>query len=304
MRIAVYLPALVSLLIAVTGPRLAGRRQSPAPAAWALTVGASLAAAAYLWSLGLIAATLVDDALPGPQGVRLVEGREPVNDLVASVAAVALAAGLVRLVHQWWSARRTYRELRAVCAAARSAPGLDGVGVVVLADPVPRAFAVPTRPGHVVVSSGMLAALRPDERRVLFAHEHAHLRRRHHRHTGVVRAAAAVNPLLVPLRAASTYLCERWADETAANAVGDRRLAATALARAALAGTPGPPPAPALGYLQVGVADRVTALRNPPAAARPVLSVALLALVVVALVADVHATGDFLHMAIGLMWPF
>jgi predicted transcriptional regulator len=48
-------------------------------------------------------------------------------------------------------------------------------------------------------------------------------------------AAAAVNPLLAPVREAVTYLVERWADEEAAEAVADRRLVARAVARAALA---------------------------------------------------------------------
>jgi hypothetical protein len=293
MKFAIYLPALACVLIAVAAPRLAGRRQSPAAATWTLTLAASLAGLAYIWSLALLAGTLVDDllpGLPGRQGVRLLADRSPVNDLVAGAATGALVLGLVRLVRTRLADRATYRQLAEACAGSHE-------GLVVLADRVPRAFAAPVGSGHVVVSSGMLAALSAAERRVLITHERTHLHRRHHWHAGVVRAAAAVCPLLVPLPAASTYLCERWADEVAAGEVGDRRLAATALARAALAASTAPGADLALGFHRAGVADRVSALQRPPARRRPVLAVAPLLVVAVAVAADIDATGDFVRLA-------
>src|SRR5258708_24833862 len=51
--------------------------------------------------------------------------------------------------------------------------------------------------------------------------------------------AAAANPLLRPVAAAVTYTVERWADERAARACGDRRLAARAIGKAALASAEG-----------------------------------------------------------------
>lgn len=101
----------------------------------------------------------------------------------------------------------------------------------------PMAVAVPGRPGHLLVTTGILGALDADERRVLFAHEQAHLSRHHHRLVTVAGMAAAVNPLLIPVREAVAYLVERWADEEAADIVGDRGLTARAVARAALAST-------------------------------------------------------------------
>ena len=41
------------------------------------------------------------------------------------------------------------------------------------------AFAEPGARGGIVVSSSMIAALKPDERQALLAHEQAHLRSRH-----------------------------------------------------------------------------------------------------------------------------
>lgn len=81
----------------------------------------------------------------------------------------------------------------------------------------------------------MLAALQPAERRVLLAHERAHLAHRHALLVHAVTLAAVANPLLMPVRTTVTYLVERWADEYAAEAVDDRDTTARALARAAVA---------------------------------------------------------------------
>jgi Zn-dependent protease with chaperone function len=108
----------------------------------------------------------------------------------------------------------------------------------------------------------MLRLLDDDERRVVFAHEQAHLTHRHHRLVAYAAVAAAVNPLLIPVREAVAYLVERWADEDAAAAVNDRDLVAQAVARAALA-IAGQGPIPGLG-MHGGVAvHRVQALAEP-----------------------------------------
>jgi beta-lactamase regulating signal transducer with metallopeptidase domain len=306
MTMAVYIPAVVSVVLALAAPRLA-LRGSPSVATWTTSITASVSAVAFTWSLLLFAATLVDEAVPSThEHVRLVAEAAPNTDVVGGFATVLLVVGGVRLVRVLRSSRATYRRLREVCAAS-------GSDLVVLADPVPQAFAAPGAGGHVVVSTGMLAALSPAERRVLLAHERAHLRGGHHWHTGVVRAAAAVNPLLGALSGTSTYLCERWADETAATAVGNRRLAATALARAALAATAAPRgpalgpdqqggfrPAGGLGYHHEGVAGRIAALQRAPAPPRTTAYLALLVLVSAAVAADVEATAEFVRMIAGL----
>jgi len=295
MTIAVYVPLLVAVLFAAVGPALALRGLPPVAGVWTLSVGAGLIAIASCWSLALLAATLVDEVLPdGHRTIGVVDEPTLVNDVVAAAAAVLLLTGFVRLALDRRASGAMHRKLRAICAGSDSE-------LVVLADAAPQAFAVPGGGGRVVVSTGMLAALSAPERRVLLAHERAHLRARHHWHTEVVRAAIALNPLLVTVRAASSFLCERWADEVAATTVGDRRLAATSLARAALAASgTGCPPA-ALGYHGVGVRGRVAALQAPPARSRPTLALALLGLSGVGVVADVEATGDFLRMTVGLL---
>jgi len=295
MTIAVYVPLLVAVLFAAVGPRLALRGLPPVAGVWTLSVGSALIAIASCWSLALLAATLVDEILPdGHRTIGVVDEPTLVNDVVAGMAAVLLVVGAVRLTLDRRASRAMHRELRAVCAGSHS-------DLVVLADAAPQAFAVPGGGGRVVVSSGMLAALSAPERRVLLAHERAHLRAHHHWHAEVVRAAIALNPLLVGVRTASAFLCERWADEVAAAEVGDRRLTATSLARAALAAAGTSCPPAALGYHGVGVRGRVAALQAPPARSRPTLALALLGLAGVGLAADVEATGDFLRMTFGLL---
>jgi Zn-dependent protease with chaperone function len=288
MRIAVYCPLLCSLLFAAVGPRLAIRYLPPVAGMWTLSIGAGLSALASTWSLALLGGTLIDEVLPdvadGPATVR-----DPVADSVALSALVLLIVAGARLISDVQTRVRTHRELRASCAGSRGP-------VVVLADPVPRAFALPGAGGRVVVSQGMLAALTAAERRVLFAHERAHLRGGHHRHSGVAAAAAALNPLLIPVRAASVHLCERAADEAAAAEVGDRGLAASSLARAALAAAASPCASPAMGYHHAGVGARVVALQRSPARARPSLVAALLGVVAIAMAADIEATNDFLSL--------
>jgi hypothetical protein len=295
MTVAVYVPLLVAVLFAAVGPRLALRGLPPVAGVWTLSVGSALIAIASCWSLALLAATLVDEVLPDRYPtVGVVDEPTLVNIVVAAIAAVLLVVGFVRLAMDRRASRAMHRQLRAICAGSDS-------DLVVLADAAPQAFAVPGGGGRVVVSSGMLAALSAPERRVLLAHERAHLRARHHWHAEVVRAAIALNPLLVTVRGASSFLCERWADEVAATAVGNRRLAATSLARAALAASGAGCPPAALGYHGVGVRGRVAALQAPPARSRPTLALALLCLAGVGLAADVEATGDFQRMSVGLL---
>ncbi len=129
---------------------------------------------------------------------------------------------------------------------------------------------------------------------MLLAHEQAHLDHHHHRLTAAAGAAAAVNPLLIPARDAIGYLVERWADEDAAARVGDRGLAARAVARAALAASG---PEPALGITGGVVLRRVRALTQatPTRLARRLIAPALLTAGFVTVAAC--ATEAFLDLA-------
>lgn len=151
--------------------------------------------------------------------------------------------------------------LRSVRGRRRTlAPFVGGDAVEVLPTAQPIAFAVPGRPGHIVISDGMLRLLDKPEQAALFAHERSHLVNRHHRYTAVAELAAASVPVLRALARHVRFATERWADEDAADEVGDRRLVASAIARAALASNGFSPAQGLLALSSHGVAARVDAL--------------------------------------------
>lgn len=162
----------------------------------------------------------------------------------------------------------------------------------------PYAFAVPGRPGRIVVTTALLRSLDPAQRRALLAHERAHLHHRHHIHQSMAHLAAAVNPVLYRLPAALELSCERWADEDAAR-VSRRDTVADALTRAAtgsrLAG-----PAVVLAAAVTDVADQVGALRGPAprlAVWRVALLLGLLAATAVAVAEAMHDTERLFELA-------
>ncbi len=289
MNFAIYLPLLLSLPLTLGAARIA-TRGTPAKVATGLTGFAVVAAVSSTWSLVLLTLTLLDDlpplaALDNHAGLQLPE---PVPGQVAAGAALLLIYGTTRLVRDIRLRARTNRDLRAA--------GNPRDGLVIADWTTPLAVAVPGRPGHLLVTSGILRLLDPPEQRVLFAHERAHLTHRHHRLVAVSAAAAAVNPLLIPVRTAVAYLVERWADEEAATVVGDRALTARAVARAALA-TVGRGPKAALGIHSSTVVPRVQALLAPLPQPTPGRLFALVVLALGCLCAATVATAEFVALA-------
>lgn len=294
MNLAVYLPFLASAVIGQAGG-YAARRVSPAAGAVVLAALGLVAAAGYAWALLLLAATLIDDTDPAVVSVA------PVPDLVAGFAVAGLAVALIRVVVVVVRRHRGRARLSAVVTAAPRGTTDD---VVVLADPRPDAFAVPGRwrrglgrpAARVYVTEGMLRALDAGQRRALFAHERAHLEAPHHLLIAVTDLAAAVNPLLSPVRRAVAFLCERWADERAAAEVGDRGLVASAVGAAALAGAGRGGLRGALAFDRLGVVGRVTALRSPAPDHLRLVAVIAVAVALGIVAADAHATDEFLRL--------
>lgn len=151
----------------------------------------------------------------------------------ACAAGAVMVAQLVLLVRRWLQHRAVLGRAWAAADGGTS----DGDVLVVPGTDVD-AFALPGyrgRRGRVVVTAAMVRTLKEGEREVLLAHERAHLAGRHHLLSAVVDLAAVVHPAMRGVRDALAFHLERWADEVAAAAVGDRRAAAAAIARAALA---------------------------------------------------------------------
>ncbi len=244
------LPGLVLVLLGV----VVGLVRPRVPARVALwTVGglAALAAVVSVTTLaGLAASYLLD-----------------VNGLGAVVGYCVAVTGHRHV--PWWlgttallgSVLVVIRMSRAARRRRRAGTGHEGRRLEVLDTSTPMAFAAPGSPGCVVVSRGMLEALDPEERRVLIAHERAHLDARHHRFLLAADLAVAAMPLLVPLARQVRLATERSADEMAVAAVGgDRDLVARAIGHAALAGDR----VEAGGFLGGSVVERVAALSRAP----------------------------------------
>lgn len=287
------LPAAVAVLVGLAMTTMQ-RRMRPALATIALTVLAAAAATAVVSMMAVVVALAIAQ-LP-VLGGRLswcravaTDHRLPywvaVTTLTSSPAIVASAG----------------RAIRRATPARQASPG--GGPLVVLPDEAPTAYAVAGRPGHVVVSAGMLRRLDAQERRALLAHERAHLELRHHRYLVVADIAAGSVPLLRPLRRAIRHATERWADERAARELGDRTTVARAICRAALAqsGT-----APAMAMAGTGVVDRVDALlasdEDVARASRTTQAVTLLAAVsaVATAVLEVHHVARLLTHLCGI----
>ncbi|MFE0515400.1 M56 family metallopeptidase [Streptomyces sp. NPDC058964] len=301
MRIAVYLPLLLSLL-APLGARHLPERCEPRLATWLLTASALVLGAASTVSLGLLAvAGLIRIpvlAVLGHWSVHAAQRDDP-TELSVSLIAGLLLGGAVLM-----AARMLWRRARTLAAAALEAACLPAEnGLVVVEDEAPDAFAIPGMPGRVVVSTGMLHTLNETEHDILLAHERAHLTAHHYAFITLAQLGAAANPLLRPLATAVTYTIERWADENAATTTGDRTRVARTVGKAALAGHAArarSSMSAALGILgnrtrPVGagpVPRRVAALLAPPLGRHPALAAATLAVLVSTSMATAEAAHD------------
>src|SRR5215472_16403292 len=227
-------------VLAALAARPLADRLPPAAATW-LLAGSSLAlAAASSAVLGLLALTALVRVPPvaaiANMSVQAI-GRSDTVSLPVAIAAGALLAAAAAA-----ACRALWRRGTAIVAAGRQARRLPGAGqVVVTEDEAADAYTLPGWPCRIVITSGMLRVLSGPERDVLLAHERSHAAGSHYLFTSAARLAAAANPLLRPVAAQVCYTVERWADERAATATGDRPLAARAIARAALASSAAPP---------------------------------------------------------------
>ena len=261
MRISVYLPWLMAAALALATPALA-RRLQPRLAATALAATATATAVATTWGLVLLAAALPEHTPP-------VEERTSTRPVPLLISLAA--GGALLFIGQ--RARRTVTARRATTAALRRVCNLcaDAGELAVTDDPAVYAFAVPARPGRILISRGLLTTTTNTQRRVVIAHERAHLRQRHSLLRAATDLAAATNPLLTGTRNAVAFLVERAADEAAAHTVQSRPDAARALADVALRtdcegewpGYPRGRPS-ALAFHRHAVLDRIAALHQPP----------------------------------------
>ena len=275
------LGAVCAAAFAAVAPGLAGRLP-PRTAIYLLVGGAAATTGAVLGMLGLLGLTLLaqvplvadlgDWSLP-----QLHSGAPAPTWAAVSGLALLVPAGVGGLAAGYRHANAMLR-LRRACRDLRSPETL-----VVVDSDRPDAFATPVDGGHVVVTTGMLRALHAEEVRALLEHERSHLRHHHAWWMLVVQVCGALNPMLRGVVGAAEHAMERWADEDAARMVGDRRLVARTLARAALhvhdvvgtvpLGAPG-----TVGAMNGTVLARVQSLLREPPRRHVVATVTLLAL--------------------------
>lgn len=255
--------------------------------AWS-TVAAALAAAVNLVSFALKAfAELPPVARLGGWSYETVVADTAHVPWVPWLSLMWCVAAAVAVALAW---RRHHRALTSAARHADDLPGADQVVVVPSRDV--DAFALPGRPGRIVVTTGMRDALDPDLYAAMIAHERCHLDERHHHLVWLARLGAAIHPVLTPMVRHVEYLVERAADEAAADALGNRRQVASAIGTAALRVTAR---TARTGMLHLGspgqtVVRRVTALLSARLRARY-----LVALPIVLAASSIVWTGECVY---------
>ncbi len=210
---------------------------------------------------------------------------------LAFVISLRITYHLIRATTRARRLRRAHRET--VTLAGR--PGPDGV--TLLDHATPAVYCLPGRKRHVVLTTGALEALAPEQLEAALAHERAHLHGRHHIVLIAADAIAAAFPHVRAFRIAHaeiTRLVELAADDVAVRRTGRFVLAEALLT---LAGSRTPEAALAAGGSTAG--DRVRRLiaSHPPLRVLPVLVGAALVALALALPVTL-ATGPALS-AIG-----
>jgi Zn-dependent protease with chaperone function len=305
-----YLPLVIPALAGAAARPLAARLE-PRLATWLLTSAtvalAACSTAALALLAGFAAARAPALAALGGYSLAVMQRLDPIPVPAGALAALALAGAAVGVAVIFRNRARGLAE------SYRRSAGLPAhESVVVLPGPAIEAYALPGRPGRIVVSGRLLDRLDNGRRAALIAHEQAHLAGRHHLFASVARLAAAANPMLLPVARTVEYTVERWADEHAAAVTGDRRLVAETISEVALLATPRRrrTPAIALGILglfteRVSVAwagpvpRRVAALLASPPRRRTALVAASAAIVLLAGVSALEAARD-LHALLEL----
>jgi Zn-dependent protease with chaperone function len=305
-----YLPLVIPALAAAAARPLAARLE-PRLATWLLTcatvalAGCSTAALALLAAFAAARAPAL--ATLGGYSQAVMLRVDPIPMATGALAALALAGAGVAVAVIFRSRARGLAE------SYRRAAGLPAHdSIVVVPGPGIDAYALPGRPGRIVVSGHLLDRLDPGRRAALIAHEQAHLAGRHHLFASVARLAAAANPMLLPVARTVEYTVERWADEHAAAVTGNRRLVAETIGQVALLASSRPRQAAGIALGAIGqrtqrvsvawagpVPRRVAALLNGPPRRRTVLVAASAAIVLLAGVSALEAARD-LHALLEL----
>jgi Zn-dependent protease with chaperone function len=222
---AMVAPPLLRGPWAARSPRLAISLWLVLPVSWVTAVVLAILAAAAPFTLTWAGSPragsrllLAGQAVPGGQATA-------VAGLALAAAVVLRAAGCVTWeLHRGRRARREH----AAMVAATGRPGHEP-GIAILDHDAPAIYCMPRGQYRIVISSGALAALTPDQLHAVLAHERAHLCFRHHLGVALATALARAFPrvsLLTQAQSQLAVLAEMAADDTAARRHRPEDLAA------------------------------------------------------------------------------
>ena len=187
-----------------------------------------------------------------PGGATVAELGLALAGAVLARAAVTAAAHLARRGPRGAAARGN--------GPAGRAPE-PGLGATLVDHPQPAAYCVAGRHPTVILTTGAVRALDPEQLSAVLAHEQAHLAGHHHRLRAMARIARQVLPFLPLMRDADVQvarLVELHADDAAIRARDPQALAAALVILAT-----GASPAPALAAAATDAIQRIHRLLRP-----------------------------------------
>jgi Zn-dependent protease with chaperone function len=264
---------LYAACVGTLGSRVLGRAKWTARAPLLAIVTYLAAAWSVVASLGLAGLTLAVHAtalggglsqLIGACVLRLRDayatpGGATVAGLGLALAGAVVARSAVMAVSHVRATRRHARQhAEAARLVGRREPSL---GAVLVDHAQPAAYCVAGPHPTVILTTGALQVLQPDQLDAVLAHERAHLAYRHHHLLAIARIGRQILPFIPLARDAAvqiTRLVEMHADDAATGA-GDAAPLASALVVLAAAGGP----VPGLAAAATDAVQRIQRLLRP-----------------------------------------
>ena len=233
-------------------------------AAWSVVAALALAGltlAIHATALGGGLSSLIGACVLRLRDAYATPGGATVAGLGLTLAGAVVTRTAVTAVSHLRAVRQhALQHAQAARLVGRREPGLDAV----LVDHAqPASYCVAGPHPTVVLTTGALQALDPDQLEAVLAHERAHLAYHHHRLLALARIGHQVLPFIPLMRDTATQiarLVELHADDAATGTRGARPLA-TALV--VLATAVSPAPAPGLGAAVTDTVQRIRRLLGP-----------------------------------------
>ena len=231
-------------------------------AAWSVIAALGLAGltlAVHATALGGGLSHLIGACVLRIRALYATPGGATVAGLGLVLAGAVLArAAVTAAAHLRAAGREARRHAETARLVGHPEPGL---GATLVDHPQPAAYCVAGRHPTVILTTGAVQALDPDQLDAVLAHERAHLADHHHRLRATARIARQVLPCLPLMREADMQiarLVELHADDKATCARDPEALAAALVILATSAS-----PAPALAAAATDAIQRIHRLLRP-----------------------------------------